>query len=147
MKKKKPKGRLFAPDNSEKLETPRTQAKEKERRKERARRTKAGEQKNSNGWFHFSFLYDGYEYLEKVFGRKKIYLFEGRGLFGGDVFKNPGRCIFFRLFSIQLVCFQRQCTCYETVGGELSFPADPGLKTYLQSSVTQAMIKRLLQQI
>ena len=52
-KKKKPKGRLFAPDNSDKLKTPRTQAKEKERRKERARRTKAGEQKNSNGWSHF----------------------------------------------------------------------------------------------
>ena len=52
-KKKGPKGRLFAPDNSDKLKTPRTQAKEKERRKERARRTKAGEQKNSNGWSHF----------------------------------------------------------------------------------------------
>ena len=70
--KKGPKGRLFALDNADKLKIPRTQAKEKERRKERARRTKAGEQKNSNGWFHFSFLYDGYEYLEEVFGRKKI---------------------------------------------------------------------------
>ena len=82
----------------------------------------------------------------KFLAEKKYTFFKGRGLFGGDVFKNPGRCIFFRLFCI-LVCFQRQCTCYETVGGELSFPADPGLKTYLQSSVTQAMIKRLLQQI
>ena len=144
--KKGSKGRLFALDNADKLETPAHKWRKRKGGKERARRTKAGEQKNSNGWSHFKFLYDGYEYLEKVFGRKKIYLFEGRGLFGGDVFKNPGRCIFFRLFCI-LVCFQRQCTCYETVGGELSFPADPGLKTYLQSSVTQAMIKRLLQQI
>lgn len=51
--KKGPKGRLFALDNADKLKIPRTQAKEKERRKERARRTKAGEQKNSNGWSHF----------------------------------------------------------------------------------------------
>ena len=34
--KKSPKGRLFALDNADKLETPRTQAKEKERRKRKS---------------------------------------------------------------------------------------------------------------
>ena len=53
-------------------------------------------------------------------GYTRVFTLVGGGLFGGDVFKNPGRCIFFHLFCI-LVCFQRQCTCYETVGGELSF--------------------------
>ena len=81
---KEPKGRVF----SARLARNHTsQEKGKEKKKERGGRKVKKRKKKQ--WLHSDFLY----WLPwRVFARKKKKMLDGRGPFGGNVFKNPARC-------------------------------------------------------
>ena len=135
--KKGPKGRLFAPDNGDKLETPAHKRRKRKGGKERARRTKAGEQKDFSSYMMVTSIWRKF-LAEKNFNclKEEVYLAVWFSKIRVDVY-------FFVCFAYSWSVSKGSALATKQLEANSVFMY-PELKTYLQSSVTHAMMKRLL---